>query len=74
VRRRGTRDREALREGEQAMICEFKGCEHEAKWEALKLFGDRRTLYLCDEHKPDMEKRPESLRSLPFFYELTPIR
>lgn len=55
------------------MKCDVKGCKHEARWSAVKLFGDRTTLRVCDEHKPDAEKRPPSLRHLPFFYVVEPI-
>jgi hypothetical protein len=55
------------------MKCEFAGCKCEAKWAAVKLFGDRKTLHVCDEHKPDAAKRKESLKHLPFFYEVRPI-
>lgn len=55
------------------MTCEVRGCKATATWNAAKLFGDRATLHVCDEHKPDAAKRPASLRNLPFFYEVTAI-
>jgi hypothetical protein len=55
------------------MRCDVKGCKHEARWTAVKLFGDRATLRLCDGCRPDVQKRPESLRKLPFFYRVEPI-
>lgn len=53
--------------------CEVTGCKHEAKWEARKLFGKGGVIQVCDEHKPDASKRPESLKHLPFTYEVKPI-
>jgi hypothetical protein len=55
------------------MKCEFTGCKHEARWAAHKLFGKGGYIRTCDEHKPDAEKRPASLRHLPFFYRVEPI-
>jgi hypothetical protein len=57
-----------------ARKCEVTGCKHEALWAATKLFGKGGVIRTCDEHKPDADKRPESLRHLPFFYKVEPIR
>lgn len=57
----------------QPQSCEFTGCTHAARWEARKRFGDGATLHVCDTHKPDEAKRPESLRRLPLFYDVTPL-
>lgn len=56
-----------------ATKCDFTGCKCEAKWTARKLFGDGGTLRVCEEHRPDAQKRPASPRSLPFFYVVRPI-
>jgi len=56
------------------MTCEVKGCNRDAKWDARKLWGKGGSLNICDEHKPDADKRPESLRHLPFFYDVQPIK
>lgn len=53
--------------------CEFTGCKHPAHWEARKLFGKGGAIFVCDRHKPDANKRPESLRHLPFFYDVKPV-
>jgi hypothetical protein len=53
--------------------CDFGGCKCAAKWIARKLFGDGGTLRVCEKHKPDPDKRPASLRHLPFFYEVSAI-
>lgn len=55
------------------MKCDFTGCKHEAKWQAVKLFGDRKTLHVCDQHKPDASKRPASLKNVPMFYDVQPL-
>jgi hypothetical protein len=55
------------------MKCEFSGCKKEARWDARKLWGKGGSIRVCDEHKPDAEKRPESLRKLPSFYDVRPI-
>ena len=52
------------------MKCSFTGCKREARWECRKLWGGGGTLHTCDAHKPDAAKRPESLRHLPFFYDV----
>jgi hypothetical protein len=57
-----------------AIKCDFTGCRCEARWEARKLFGKGGSLKVCDEHKPDRAKRPESQQNLPFFYDVQPIR
>lgn len=53
--------------------CYFTGCKHAATWAATKLFGKRDTIHVCDQHKPDVNNRPERQRSLPFFYDVQPI-
>jgi hypothetical protein len=53
--------------------CEFGGCGKPAAWVARKLWGKGGQLVTCDEHKPDASKRKESLRHLPFFYEVKAI-
>lgn len=53
--------------------CHFIGCRKQASWAARKLFGDRTTLLVCDEHKPDANKRAAGARKLPMFYDVTPI-
>jgi hypothetical protein len=55
------------------MRCEFKGCKHEARWTARKLWGKGGEIRTCDAHRPDPDKRSESLRHLPFFYRVEPI-
>ena len=54
--------------------CEFSGCKCEARWIATRTYGGRGSIRVCDEHKPDPDKRPESLRHLPFFYKVEPIK
>lgn len=66
-------DVESMNIGVIAMKCEFTGCKHEAKWQAVKLFGDRKTLHVCDQHKPDASKRPASLKNVPMYYEVRSI-
>jgi hypothetical protein len=34
------------------MDCDVKGCKRPVRWAAIKLFGDRRTLHLCDDCRP----------------------
>lgn len=53
--------------------CGFSGCKKPAKWACRQLWGKGGTLHTCDEHKPDPGKRPESLKHLPFFYEVKPL-
>ena len=53
--------------------CQFSGCKCEAKYAARKLFGKGDTLLVCEKHKPDADKRPASLRHLPFCYDVSPI-
>ncbi|HYE20946.1 MAG TPA: hypothetical protein VEA69_21045 [Tepidisphaeraceae bacterium] len=53
--------------------CGFSGCKKPAVWECRKLWGKGGVLFTCDQHKPDASKRPESLRHLPFFYEIKPL-
>jgi hypothetical protein len=59
------------------MKCEFTGCKHQAKWACRKLWiqtgAPKGVIHTCDKHKPDAEKRPESLRHLPFFYDVQPM-
>jgi hypothetical protein len=57
-----------------AIKCEFSGCKCEAHWIAIKLWGKGGSLKVCDEHKPDPDKRPESQQKLPFFYDVQPLR
>ncbi len=54
--------------------CFVIGCKNPARWTSQKLYGDGATNLVCDECKPDMAKRPESLRHFPFFYEVRPLR
>jgi restriction endonuclease Mrr len=56
--------------------CEVAGCKNEQKWAAYKLWKGHSVsvIYVCDEHKPDPEKRPESLRHLPSFYRVEPLQ
>jgi hypothetical protein len=42
--------------------CDIKGCKHEAKWAARKLFGDGKVLHTCDGCKPDTAKLGERVR------------
>jgi hypothetical protein len=73
-RRAATVDRGTEPEREtRLMKCDVKGCKHAARWVAHKLFGDRKTLHVCDACKPDPAKRPENLRHLPFFYRVEPL-
>lgn len=55
------------------MKCNFTGCKQPAKWECKQLWGKGGALLTCDEHKPDPAKRPESLKHLPFFYDVKPL-
>ena len=55
------------------MKCQFAGCKDEVRWLCRKLWGKGGTLLTCDGHKPDASKRPEKLRNLPFFYEVSAI-
>ena len=59
------------------MKCDFCGCRKAAAWRCRKLWdaarGKDQTLFTCDAHKPDPEKRPASLRHLPFFYDVRPL-
>jgi hypothetical protein len=55
------------------MRCEVKGCKADARWTARKLWGTGGSLAVCDEHRPDPANRPDSLKHLPFFYEVAPI-
>jgi hypothetical protein len=56
--------------------CEVKGCRNEQKWAAYKLWKGQSVsvIHVCDDHKPDPEKRPEPLRHLPFFYRLESLQ
>lgn len=53
--------------------CEFTGCKKPARWECKKLVGKGRMIWTCDDHKPDMANRPESLKHLPFTWEVRPL-
>jgi hypothetical protein len=53
--------------------CDFSGCKCQARWIARKLFGNGGELKVCEKHRPDASKRPESMRHLPFFYEVRPL-
>jgi hypothetical protein len=53
--------------------CFSTGCKNPAKYKVTKLFGDKGTFHNCENCKPDINKRPESIRHLPFFYNVQAI-
>ena len=55
--------------GRKCVVCR----KRQATVEARKLWGDGGVLLCCDVCKPDMSKRPESQRHLPFFYEVVAL-
>lgn len=62
------------RRTKSADLCEVSGCNKPRAWICTKLWGKGGTICTCDEHKPDASKRSESLRHLPSFYDIKPIR
>jgi hypothetical protein len=55
------------------MKCGFSGCKANAAFECRKLWGNGGVLFTCVNHKPGSVRRPESLKKLPFFYDVRPI-
>lgn len=61
-----------VREAANLTKCFLTGCKNPVAFE-VKPKWDHPIFCTCAEHKPDIMKRPEALRSMPFFYDVTPI-
>lgn len=54
--------------------CFFINCKNPIKFSVTKKFGDHSTFCTCEQHKPDMNNRPEAIKDLPFAYEIKEIQ
>lgn len=52
------------------MKCGFVNCKCPAVYVITQTVGKKQSLPVCENHKPDVNKRPPSLRHIPLFFDI----